>query len=177
MPRVLFGGHLERNESCLLDPALIPTGFDYTKFESLRWKYHAPFYSNGGNDDQINKHANGFGKVILDLHQIPPRAKILKDGARGSTPHTVSEQLCGQATQIDRKLLWETRPLATYHYLGSQQRFLDKGDDRRTIDLHQSRTQISSAVMDGPWLDGWLHKFVQVHGLDKVKRLLPDYLI
>jgi hypothetical protein len=126
-----------------------------------------------GGDQQ---RTNGFGKVILDMDELRQDDIILQPNRRASGIHQISKNLCGNIQKLRRNDLWQTRPLAVYHYLGNLKRYLGKGDVRRKKEHHDSKSNLASVTKDGPWLDGWLKKFVEVHGLKRSQRLLPNYL-
>jgi hypothetical protein len=180
LPRILMGSTERQeippspavfNKSTIvppIDPSLVPYGFDSKKFESLRFKWHARFNDNP---------TNGYGKVILDLDELHPRRDtILKPRVRASGIHQITPNLC------DKKLpptstIWDDRPIATYHYLGSTERHCGKDDPRRTAHKHHKKSIAGSKFPDGPWLDQWLTRFVHIHGLNKSQKLLPEYLL
>ena len=180
LPRVLFGA-VERGEMSKssavrkspavvppIDPSLVPDGFDSTKFESLRFKWHAAW-----NDNPVN----GFGKVILDLDELRKgREAILRPKARVSGIHQISPNLCGKNLPYT-SAIWDNRPLATYHYLGSEERHCAKDDPRRNSILHHKKSVTGSKFPDTVWLDQWLSRFVEMHGLEKSQQLLPEYLL
>lgn len=179
LPRILMGA-VERGEvphspavrksSTVvppIDPSFVPDGFDPFKFESLRFKWHATYNDNP---------TNGFGKVILDLDELRKgRERLLDSKSRVSGIHQISPNLCGKNVPLTSEI-WDNRPLATYHYLGSVERHCGKDDPRRNTKLHHKKSIAASKFPDGPWLDQWLNKFVEVQGLEKSRQLLPEYL-
>ena len=171
VPRLLFGdserNKIHRKAVVPIKREHIPKGFEnITKFETLRWKWHARY----------NASQNGLPKVIMDLSKLKSGDRILEPRRRASSVHRISDQLC-PPLQANSRRAWMNNPLAIHHYLGSAERFLEKGDPRRNRQLHLERSEAASQLVDEyPWLDGWLSKFVEKHGREKVSQLLPEHL-
>jgi hypothetical protein len=94
--------------------------FNVSRFESLRWKYHAAF-----DDSSLNKQP----KVIMDVSAIPPDDKMLTEG-RVFSIHRPSQYLCRTQGQMNFDSV-EYYPFSVNHYLGTFERFGARDDPRR----------------------------------------------
>jgi hypothetical protein len=176
MPRILYGSMEDENRnyqrkpttsllSSLSSSSISSSAFNATKFETLRWKYHADFA-----DAQFNKQP----KVIMDVSGFP----TFNVSRRAFSIHRPSMVLCrkqGQ-TSVYRS---DRFPLVVHHYLGSWERYKSRDDPRRTktsyrriVQAIQNRT---SPAEDEHWIDGWLASFVETYGINKVRRVLGDH--
>ena len=105
MPQVVFGfmeDDKERDSS-------IPTGFDVSKFATIRWKYY----------NQHNLSMNGTPKIMMDLTGLPP-ATFLRDHAYEI--HHLALQACGGREVVNFDEKWKF-PLTVNHYSGSWPRY------------------------------------------------------
>jgi hypothetical protein len=159
MPRLLFGSIEDSGESNLA----MPSGFNGSKFESLRWKYHAAY-----DDVDLNKQP----KVIMDVSVIPEDDKMLTDG-RVFSIHRPSHSLCRNQGQMNFELV-EDYPLTVNHYLGTYERFSARIDPRRNRKLYDAKANIKEGK-DDYWINSWLPSFIEEHGADRVFELLGDY--
>ena len=114
LPRLLFGS-IEDDKK-----PHVPTGFNVSRFESLRWKYHAEF-----QDGALNKQP----KVIMDVSAIPDDDKMLTEG-RVFSIHRPSQFLCRTQGQMYFEDV-DYFPFSVNHYLGTFERFGARDDPRR----------------------------------------------
>ena len=79
------------------------------------------------------------------------------------------------------------QPLGVYHYLGSYERYMSRGDerrDRRTFDMKNEAANYAKGDLNDEklnddeevewWISGWLDSFVKVHGSEKVLSVLGE---
>jgi hypothetical protein len=117
LPRLMFGSVEDGKQSARKIPRHL---FNITKFESLRWKYHASL-----DDNDRNKQP----KVIMDVSAIPEDDPILTEGKVFSI-HRPSGALCRMQGQMDFDSVMKY-PLSANHYLGTFERFGSRDDPRR----------------------------------------------
>ena len=168
----------------------IPRQFNVSRFESLRWKYHAGF-----DDTDRNKQP----KVILDVSAIPEDDKMLTDG-RVFSIHRPSQTLCRNLGQMGFERI-QLYPFSVNHYLGTFERFGARDDPRRNRrvsfllchaeiclmlvltfscfclrKLYEQKANVTEGKDDG-WMDSWLKGFVSEQGFEIASDLLGDYLL
>jgi hypothetical protein len=156
MPRLFFGSI----ENSKRPHPELPPGFNATKFETLRWKYHAAF-----NDTNLNKQP----KVIMDVSAIPEDDKMLTEG-RVFSIHRPSQTLCRNQGQMDFSRI-ERFPFSVNHYLGTFERFGARDDPRRNRRGYDAKANVMEGK-DDDWTDGWLKGFIKEQGIEKVSELL-----
>ncbi len=158
LPRLLFGS-IEDSSSIS-----VPTGYNHSRFESLRWKYHTDF-----DDSYLNKQP----KVIMDVSAIPINDKIFAEG-RVFSIHRPSQMLCRTQGQM-RFADTDHFPFSVNHYLGTFERFDSRDDPRRNRKLYDQKANVTAGKEDDKWILSWLPTFIEQQGNDKVARLLQDY--
>lgn len=156
MLRVLFGS-VESSSDEQYDK--VPSGFNATAFESLRWRYH-------GLPNDMN--LNGNPKVIVDVSAIAE--KYFRDEVVYSI-HRPVRDFCPK----NKDLVFsdfQRQPIAVNHYLGSWERYSGRNDKRRSWSVYNAKASVNRGKDDGvrPWLRG----FVQTLGFDTASKLLGD---
>jgi hypothetical protein len=160
MPVLLFGAVEDKKGGS----TVIGKSFNNTKFESLRWKYHAAF-----NDTR-----NGLQKAIMDVSALSSKDPLVQD--RAFSVHMPSNQSCRFYTLYPEWDAVRLNPLTLQHYVGSYERYSARADARRNWQVYQQKASLNDHMDDG-WITGWLQSFVETHGLEKVSRILHDYLV
>lgn len=160
LPRLLYGSV----EDASVNGTTLLYGYNQTRFESLRWKYHADY-----QDSSLNKQP----KVILDVSAIPEDDKMFTE-KRVFSIHRPSKELCRSQgemyfDEVDRF------PFSVNHYLGTFERFSARDDLRRNHKLYDQKANIRSGKDSDNWIDTWLPSFVETHGEEKVSKLLGYY--
>jgi hypothetical protein len=158
MMRLLFGSVESQNDDDALEE--VPDGFNATRFESLRWQYHAP---------PANMSYHGNPKVIIDVSAIPKKY----------LPHELVYSIHRPVLDYCRKNKnlefsnYHKQPIAANHYLGSWERYNQREDNRRSRAVYDKKALVNAGRDDGirPWLKG----FVDHMGIDRASELLGDY--
>lgn len=124
LPRLMYGSLEDKEEDDTqnvrqTNPTL---SFNVSRFETLRWKYHAHY-----GDDDVNKQP----KVIMDVSVIPSNDKMLTEN-RVFSIHRPSQYLCRTQGQMNFDYV-EYYPFTTNHYLGTFERFSSRDDPRRNL--------------------------------------------
>ena len=207
MPRILFGsredGDGERRNHTLTTATSNIVSWNHTNFESLRWKYHADFHSGSRPKAMVkvsqlslshhqeqkqwqwwlpwwNKGNNGDellegSKIVRSIHR--PLTSRIQNGGKGC----LQEPL-----EIYSNNRYE-EPLAVYHYLGSLQRYLSRGDIRRDSSVYERYNEDANFAKGDwnhnsdnesyyPWwIGGWLDSFVETHGTETALTVLGEY--
>lgn len=117
LPRLLYGS-VEDHPS--IHKQTIPQYFNASRFETIRWKFHAKF-----DDSDLNKQP----KVMIDVSAIPDNDKMLTEG-RVFSIHRPSQYLCRNQGQMNFSLT-DFFPFSVNHYLGTFERFGARDDLRR----------------------------------------------
>lgn len=156
MLRVLFGSveseEAERNK-------LVPSGFNASSFETLRWRYH-------GLPHNMSLHGNP--KAILDVAAIPkdffPEVVF--------SIHRPVEAYCHRNKDLTFTN-FRRQPIAVNHYLGSWQRYSGRQDKRRSRSVYDAKANQRRGKDDGvrPWLIG----FVRMIGQSNASKLLGKH--
>ena len=159
LPRLLFGS-IEDSHG----PSVAPIGYNQSRFESLRWKYHSDF-----DDSSLNKQP----KVIMDVSAISPVDKMFVDG-RVFSIHRPSQELCRTQGQM---VFEHTHnfPFSINHYLGTFERFGSRNDPRRNRKLYDQKANTRARNDHDHWVESWLPSFIKKHGEDQVSGVLRDY--
>jgi hypothetical protein len=127
-------------------------GIDYTRFSTIRYFHH---------DERTAFGMNRFGKVLVNLKKTPWK-EIDRDMHSIHQPNSpsCSEPLKPYINGIVR----------VHHYLGSWEQYISREDVRRTKEKYEE----GNSANDGEdyQIQDWLHRFVQVVGVDKSKKLL-----
>jgi len=178
MPRPLFGAREDgdtgsttaRKTSNRNGTNVTTTTWNHKNFESLRWMYHSNF----------NKSTRA--KSIVDVKALSSWDRILSLKLAKSV-HRPLHYCPGEPSRIENKRQYD-QPLAVYHYLGSKERYLHRGDARRNATMYEIYDEGSSyAKGDGNdpndrtplwWIGGWLDSFVETHGSDKAYAVLGE---
>ena len=153
MPSLLFGS-IEDNDS---NQKSLSDHWNVTKFETLRWKYHA------NHTDIIN----GLQKSIVDVSRFGLDHPVFESKRIFSVHQPLEYPDCRRYTIWPDVNAVRLYPLMVNHYLGSLQRYLSRTDKRRNIEIYNSKAQVGSASYnstDGSqWIQGWLTSFEQEH--------------
>ena len=158
MLRVLFGSvestPKERNK-------LVPSNFNSTRFETLRWRYHALPH---------NMTLHGNPKVILDVAAIPE--KYFPDVV--FSIHRPVPAFCHRNSDLTFTN-FRRQPLAVNHYLGSWERYSARQDKRRGRAVYDAKANQQRGKDDGlrPWLQGFVREMGEVRA---AKLLGKEYL-
>ena len=192
-PRMLFGSKEDKDATVTTTGKSSTTTitWNHTKFESLRWRYHQDF-NNGFKTFFENKPGSYPMKAIIDVHKhkLSPKegfgVNVIPMTLPG--PHYPSWR-CPMPPEnnfIENSLKYD-QPLAIYHYLGSVERFLYRGDSRRDPLIYEAKNNISNYApgdtnrpIDGItyreddrwWIKGWFDSFLETHGAEAVYSVL-----
>jgi hypothetical protein len=153
MVRILFG---PKEESKALPSAI--NGIDSTKFNTLRYFYHAQL-------SQENKYINGLQKVLLDVSKS--QNNFLQNFF---TIHRPSFKMCPKAYFMPRH--YAESLLRIHHYLGSWEQYSARVDDRRHRGAFDTKAKPATAYGPNYDIRPWLNVFVDKMGLQKAQRLL-----
>jgi hypothetical protein len=173
LPSVLFGAVEDDDNNnddktkaaAAHDKSSIPIGWNKTRFETLRWNYHAAW----------NDTINGLQKTIMDVAVLPANDMIFHRHAHSI--HRPSNQSCRPMTlypDVDAIRLY---PLTLNHYVGSYQRYHSRADVRRNEQVYRTKARVHEGGKDDDWMAGWLSSFIATHGHEQVSRVLKDYLL
>jgi hypothetical protein len=123
LPRVLFGSveHPTTNHHETTKSSSSSSTLDRNRFETLRWKFHAPLTRNFKN--------NGLPKTMMDWSGIRPKDKE-RMSDRIFSIHRPSLNICRCQDDVDFEPS-ESNILSINHYLGSWERFSARQDPRR----------------------------------------------
>ena len=143
LPRLLFGG-MEKANSITHDPLIKDSNatiWNRTRFESLRWHYHADW-------DDIPR--NPRPKALLDWRAFRTDEKGMRRHRKTllkavTSIHRPLRRICPEFASFDE----EDQDVAIHHYLGSAERFLARHDVRRTKEV---RTKSGSLFVHFPFL-------------------------
>jgi hypothetical protein len=166
MPTVLFGS-IEDTMMNNTIPSSSGGGWNRSRFESLRWKYHANWTDIG----------NGLQKAIVNVSKLDPTSHaIFKVGRIVSVHQPLYHPECRKMTLKPDVNAVRLFPLTLNHYVGSLERYLSRADKRRNVDIYTKKAHVKGGIDDG-WIQGWLASFVEEHGIEKVTKVLGDYLL
>jgi hypothetical protein len=148
--RVIFGSDESSYETLSL---MDPPGFNASRFETLRWRYHAP----------MNKAIlRGRPKAILDVSAIPEEFMPVN---MVHSIHKPIEKLCIQNVRYP--------PVSLNHYLGSWERYNARDDKRRSRAKYEEKASKVSAQPEEDDVTGlWLKGFVDYVGKGVAAELL-----
>ena len=167
LPSMLFGAIEDDRENFTEGSARrysVPSGWNTTRFETLRWKYHAAF----------NDTISGLQKTIMDVSVIRSTDMIFHRHAHSI--HRPSIESCRQMKlrpDFDSIRLY---PLTVNHYVGSYERYIGRDDVRRNEEVYRRKASVKSGGKDDDWMMGWLGSFIETHGQGRVSMVLQDYL-
>ena len=125
IPEIVLFGSVENNDS-QDDDGL--RQWSRKRFETLRWKYHAPLDRNYKN--------NGFPKAMLDWSGIRPSRKN-RMWKKVFSIHRPDIYMCRDQADVDFRPV-EYNILTLNHYLGSWERFSARKDSRRSKSVRAS---------------------------------------
>jgi len=196
----------EIKKHTLANPTASMASWNHTKFESLRWKYHADFNSNSRPKSIVN-----VAQLSLPHHQEQEQKQwpwwlpwwkknnngdmIFKGFKIAKSIHRPLDSRIngGRGCLIEPQKIYNDNryqePLAVYHYLGSLQRYLSRGDIRRDPYVYEKHNQNANFAKGDwnhnndkdnesyyPWWIGrWLDSFVETHGTENVLKVLGEY--
>jgi hypothetical protein len=187
MPRILFGSREDAEHGVTTasengkSHTMQRTRWSHTKFESLRWQYHSDFESDARP------------KSIVDVSQLIAKDDIFRNRLAKSIHRPLAGKLkngkpgCSAEPKRIHNPNQFQEPLAVYHYLGSLERYLSRGDVRRDPRVHErydekanyARGDENHPVRDTKsskhvrwWIGGWLDSFVETHGTEKAYAVL-----
>ena len=187
MPRILFGSK-EDPGNMTIATATTTLSEDYrankltwyhSKFETLRWKYHANFETEARPKSMIN------------VDQLQETDGIFENKTAGSIHRPLSGRLGSNQNRngcpAEPKTIYNDRrfaqPIAVYHYLGSLERYLSRADARRDERVYARNNRKGTyAKGDGNdvdkspgwWIGGWLDNFVAGHDREMAYSVLPE---
>ena len=153
MPRWLFGSHEDNDSSSTTatttDKASTTTTrttrtsnaiYNHTKFETLRWKYHQSHHETTQPKAIVNVAKLSYNEYIFKEHLANPSVhQPIPHRLQSKTTNDQGEQHqvmgCVKKNkmyynQLQNEWMYE-QPLGVHHYLGSYERFMHKGDERR----------------------------------------------
>jgi hypothetical protein len=171
LPSVLFGAVEDDNNdnqtkaAAARDQSSIPIGWNKTRFETLRWNYHAAW----------NDTINGLQKTIMDVSVLPANDMIFHRHAHSI--HRPSNQSCRPMTLYPDVDAIRRYPLTVNHYVGSSQRYRSRADVRRNEQVYRTKARVHEGGKDDDWMAGWLKSFIATHGHEQVSRVLKEYLL
>jgi hypothetical protein len=160
MPRLLFGS-VDDDAGRLLDLSFgRPSGWlmNSSRFETLRWMYHAAF-----NDTNRNAQP----KVLVDVRLVPPGDQMFE---KAFSIHRPSKALCRYLDQM-QVTGFQRYPLTVQHYVGSLERYLGRNDSRRSERIYHEKAHAREGGRDA-WISAWLSGFVKAMGETKARILL-----
>lgn len=131
MLRVLFGS-VESKEEEWTSP--IPSGFNRTSFETLRWRHHGLPH---------NRKLHGHPKVLVDVSKIPIR--FFQKHVVYSI-HRPFTKFCRSHGESDYTS-FRKFPITANHYLGSWERYNARGDKRRSWEVSSVATALVSVSL------------------------------
>lgn len=142
MMRLLFGSVEDGTKA--EDRVSVPSVFNSTAFETLRWRYHAP---------ETNMTYHGNPKVIIDVSAIPEQAF---DTDIVYSIHRPIRSFCPKNNDLDYNS-YHKQPIAANHYLGSYERYSGRSDKRRNRAIYDKKALVNAGTDDGtlPWLQGF----------------------
>ena len=143
------------------------SNWNVSKLETLHWKHHA-------NWTDI---VNGMQKAMVDVSVLPANHAIFQEHRIKSVHQPLEHPDCRRMAlkpEVDAVRLF---PFTINHYIGSFARYLSRNDRRRNLDIYQKKANVNGGVDKDGWMDGWLEGFVQQHGMERVSKVLGDYLI
>jgi hypothetical protein len=154
MPRILFGAHKDD---------IIAS--NRTRFETLRWKYHA---ANAAKQ-------NSNPKVIIDLSGVH-FSELRHSWPKMASLHRPLVERCRTNAEMEDITKTRKLPLTVNHYIGSLDQYLARNDVRRSPTTYWKKAQVTDDSKDDDWIDGWLDSFVSTHGQAKVSTVLGGYM-
>lgn len=144
----------------------------YKSLETLRWEYHNNLTSNN---------RNGAGKSLVNVATIPEDHPIFLHKAAASVHETLVPNLGGKKyacgphkATLGVEPAW-SRPISLNHYGSSLDRYMARGDIRRTIGGYNFLMGPASIHKDDGWIRGWFHHFVTEHGLEKALTVMGNH--
>jgi hypothetical protein len=160
LPRLQIGtkeSNLSQVES------LVPTGFNASHFQTLRWRWRAKFE---------NKESNGNPKAMVDVSRI--RRGYLRRNLQHN-PHrpVTSEKVCPMLNMFMNKV---NATFLVHHYGGTWEQWSFRQDprrekwNRRTLDAYQKLQGYADGETDH--IRPWLPAFVRKHGQELASALL-----
>jgi len=152
--RVLFGS-AESSPTDLEED--VPDGFAPSRFETLRWRFHAL-----PHDMKLH----GYPKVLLDLSAISEKyfPKELVFSIHRPIPKYCKRNKDATFTTFRKQ------PIAANHYLGSWERYSGREDSRRSRHVYEERAKQRRGKDDG--IRKWLKGFVKTLGRKTSAQLL-----
>ncbi|GKY91620.1 hypothetical protein MPSEU_000133900 [Mayamaea pseudoterrestris] len=155
MLRLLFGSVESKPERIT---KMVPSGFNATEFETLRWRYHALPH---------NMSYHGNPKVIVDVAAIPE--EYFPDVVYSI--HRPVEAYCPKNKELEYTE-FKKQPIGVNHYIGSWERYSGRNDQRRSRLVYNQKAHQTYGKDDGvrPWLSGFVKQF----GAQKTAMLLGD---
>ena len=185
MPRVLFGDKEDTDSQDKVTSTSTALWY-HNKFESLRWKYHMDFDIADG---LVKGRPKLYPKAIVDVSQLDTHNDDIFQKKIIHSFHQPSKDGCLDM-KASKWIYNEHRfeqPLGVYHYLGSYERYMSRGDerrDRRTFDMKNEAANYAKGDLNDEklnddeevewWISGWLDSFVKVHGSEKVLSVLGE---
>jgi hypothetical protein len=151
MPRILFGAHKDD---------IIAS--NRTRFETLRWKYHA---ANAAKQ-------NSNPKIIIDLSGVH-FSELRHSWPKMASLHRPLVERCRTNAEMEDITKTHKLPLIVNHYIGSLDQYLARNDVRRSPTTYWNKAQVTDNK-DDDWMDGWLDSFVSTHGQAKVNTVLGE---
>lgn len=172
MPSLLFGA--TDNTSLPILP-----GWNRSRFETLRWTYHAGF-------DQPT--LSGMPKTMIDVSTLPDDHPIFTSQrifsvhqpleSSYSSTTTRHKQTCRRVgmTGEDQWKAVKLFPLSIQHYVGSAERYFSRPNDaRRNPTIYQEKSKVQGGVDEDLWIQGWISSFVDTFGWEAARTVLQDY--
>lgn len=136
IPRLLFGGVEQETNRTVLSPP-----WNTTSFNSIRWRYHAPFHDGGP--------LNGPPKALVNWKVIRARLRHQKGILQGVySIHRPSKYVCPKSVSFNASFSFETEIswFAIRHFLGSLERYLARQDARRSIEVRDNNPLEDASV-------------------------------
>jgi hypothetical protein len=158
LPRLKIG---TKESSLSQDKSMVPTGFNASNFQTLRWRWRAKFE---------NHQSNGYSKAMLDVSRI--KRKFLRRNL-DHNPHRPVKKMCPRLNMYMKKV---NATFLVHHYGGTWEQWSFRQDPRR--EKMKSRTLEAYQKLQG-YADGetdhirpWLSAFVRKHGQELASALL-----
>lgn len=127
-------------------------GIDYTRFSTVQYFHH---------DERTIFGMNRYGKVLVNLRKTPWK-ELDRDMYSIHQPNSPS---CTQPLKP-----YINGILRVHHYLGSWEQYISREDVRRTREKYEKGNSVDAG--EDYQIQDWLHRFVQVVGVEKSKKLL-----
>jgi len=127
-------------------------GIDYTRYSTVRYFHHGKRAEFG---------MNRYGKVLVNLKKTP-WIELDRDMYSIHQPNSPS---CTQPLKP-----YINGILRVHHYLGSWEQYISREDVRRSREKYEEGNSANHG--EDYQIQDWLHRFVQVVGVEKSKKLL-----